>query len=41
MMNGQTSFITTPENGVTVINGMGGAGMTLSFGMTERYFSKK
>jgi FAD dependent oxidoreductase TIGR03364 len=40
MTNGQTSFITKPEDGVTIINGMGGAGMTLSFGMTERYFEK-
>lgn len=41
MTNGQTSFIHTPEDGVTIINGMSGAGMTLSFGMTERYFEAR
>jgi len=41
MTNGQTSYITQPENGVTIINGMGGNGMTLSFGMTERYFGSR
>ncbi|GAA4333203.1 TIGR03364 family FAD-dependent oxidoreductase [Mucilaginibacter gynuensis] len=39
MMNGETEFITDPEPGVTIINGVGGNGMTLSFGLCEQYFA--
>ena len=39
LTNGETELILQPEEGVTIINCVGGAGMTLSFGLCEEITS--
>ena len=37
---GKTEFIAQPETGVTIINALSGAGMTLSFGLATEVVEK-
>ncbi|HEY2721810.1 MAG TPA: TIGR03364 family FAD-dependent oxidoreductase [Chitinophagaceae bacterium] len=41
LTNGENELILQPEEGVTIINCVGGAGMTLSFGLCEEIIGKK